>query len=106
MGDGGNGMVANHRNWVSVFIVVCTVARSLEILRPGAEWSVSDSTVTWLDKTQTKPTLAEILDGIAQCRDQQNQMQNDIFNINLATNTITQKFPSLIDLLKQRGQLQ
>lgn len=29
-------------------------------LRPGAEWSISDGEITWLDTEQTQPTDAEI----------------------------------------------
>ena len=39
------------------------VTAALQSLRPGAEWSVNGETyegLTWLDKTQTKPTEEEI----------------------------------------------
>jgi hypothetical protein len=37
-----------------------TKADALQSLRPGAQWSMSDNILEWLDKTQTRPTDAEI----------------------------------------------
>ena len=39
------------------------ISDALQILRPGAEWSISDNLynkIEWLDKTQTKPTEEEV----------------------------------------------
>ena len=39
------------------------ISDALQILRPGAEWNISDnlySKLEWLDKSQTKPTEEEI----------------------------------------------
>lgn len=39
------------------------LARALQQLRPGAEWSVQGNAyadLQWLDKVQTKPTLGEV----------------------------------------------
>ena len=39
------------------------IGEALFVLRPGAEWNVTDDVYTgieWLDKNQTKPTLEEV----------------------------------------------
>ena len=39
------------------------IGQALLVLRPGAEWNVTDDVYTgieWLDKNQTKPTLEEV----------------------------------------------
>ena len=39
------------------------ISDALQILRPGAEWNISDNlyiNLEWLDKSQTKPTEEEI----------------------------------------------
>ena len=39
------------------------IGQALLVLRPGAEWNVTDDVYTgieWLDKDQTKPTLEEV----------------------------------------------
>ena len=45
------------------------ISDALQILRPGAEWSISGnlySNLEWLDKTQTKPTEDEINAKVAE----------------------------------------
>ena len=45
------------------------ISDALQILRPGAEWSISDnlySNLEWLDKTQTMPTEDEVNAKIAE----------------------------------------
>ena len=45
------------------------ISDALQILRPGAEWSISDnlySNLEWLDKTQTKPTEDELNAKVAE----------------------------------------
>ena len=45
------------------------ISDALQILRPGAEWSISGnlySNLEWLDKTQTKPTEDEVNTKIAE----------------------------------------
>ena len=48
------------------------ISDALQILRPGAEWSISDNLynkIEWLDKTQTKPTEEEVNAGYQALRD-------------------------------------
>lgn len=42
-----------------------TLVRVLNHLRPGAEWAITGSEITWLDQTQAQPTDAELLAGKA-----------------------------------------
>lgn len=37
-----------------------TIAKALYSLRPGAEWSIREDQLEWLDQTQSCPTDAEI----------------------------------------------
>jgi hypothetical protein len=41
------------------------ISRSIAFIRPGAEFVLTNDELTWLDKTQPEPTLAEIEAGIA-----------------------------------------
>jgi hypothetical protein len=44
------------------------IIRAINLLRPGASWSMTDadfSTLIWLDRTQTTPTLDEVNAAIA-----------------------------------------
>ena len=44
------------------------IRKALKDLRAGAEWALTGddySNIEWLDQTQTKPTLAEIENAIA-----------------------------------------
>ena len=48
------------------------ISDALQILRPGAEWNISDnlySKLEWLDKSQTKPTEEEINIKITQLKE-------------------------------------
>jgi hypothetical protein len=48
------------------------ISDALQILRPGAEWNISDnlySKLEWLDKSQTKPTEEEINIKISQLKE-------------------------------------
>ena len=45
--------------------------RALEALKPNSEWAVTGdqySRLTWLDKTQTKPTEEEVITKVAELR--------------------------------------
>jgi len=42
-----------------------TTVKALQSLRPGAEWSIRDDQLEWLDKTQSRPSDAEIQAEIA-----------------------------------------
>lgn len=88
---------------------LCRISEVIDSIRPGATWIVTNddlNTLVW-NSTQTVPSKIEINAAISQC--QQNdlnvkqQIQNDIFNIKLSTNTGAQKLPYLLDLLQQRG---
>ena len=35
-------------------------ANAIASLKPGAEWSLDENTLTWVDSVQTEPTTAEI----------------------------------------------
>lgn len=41
------------------------IRRAITIIRPNAEFLLNDDVITWLDKVQTEPTMAEIEAGIA-----------------------------------------
>ena len=41
------------------------MGRAITFIRPGAEFVLTNDELTWLDKTQPEPTLAEIEAGIA-----------------------------------------
>jgi hypothetical protein len=90
----------------------CSVPEILENIRPNAQWTISnnDSTTLVWNSTQTIPSTLEIQTAVNTCKadnlDIKNQIKNDIFNLQLSTNTIVQKLPALLDLLKQRGLLQ
>lgn len=93
-------------------LVICTIVEALQLIRPNAEWSLFGtdySTLQWSDKIQTKPTQAEISSAISTCQTNEaalaNQIQTDLFNLNSSTNTVVQKLPVLIDLLRQKGLL-
>ena len=48
------------------------IGQALLVLRPGAEWNVTDDVYTgieWLDKNQTKPTLEEVNTTVAKLND-------------------------------------
>ena len=50
------------------------ISDALQILRPGAEWNISDnlySNLEWLDKSQTKPTEEEIEIKLAELKYQE-----------------------------------
>ena len=50
------------------------VGEALFVLRPGAEWNVTDDVYTgieWLDKNQTKPTLEEVSTTVAKLNDEE-----------------------------------
>lgn len=90
----------------------CNVADALNVLRPGAEWLLTGNNyggITWLDAGQSKPSRQAVLDQIQLCltteQNNRNQMQNDIYNIRLSSNTADTKLNALIDLLRLRGQL-
>ena len=40
--------------------MIINKGNALDILRPKAEWILSDGELTWLDETQTQPTDLEI----------------------------------------------
>lgn len=42
-----------------------TITKALYSLRPGAEWSIRDDQLEWLDQKQTRPTDAEIQAEVA-----------------------------------------
>ena len=42
-----------------------TTGQALQSLKPGAEWSLRDDVLEWLDTEQTEPTQAEIDTEIA-----------------------------------------
>lgn len=53
------------------FLVVCTIATALQTIRPGAQWTVTDesySTLSWVDKSQAKPTENEVSAAIQGCK--------------------------------------
>ena len=90
----------------------CDGTDVLQIIRPKAQWiwkGTDYSGLEWVDKVQSKPTLSEIQSAITNCQANvilsKQKIANDIFNINVSTNTIQTKFQSLIDLMKLRGQL-
>lgn len=39
------------------------IVKAIQFIRPDAEFSISGTDLTWLDKTQVKPTDAEIAKG-------------------------------------------
>ena len=45
------------------------ISRAITFIRPGAEFLLNNDELTWLDKTQTEPTKAEIEAGIAAFKD-------------------------------------
>tara|TARA_B100000941_G_scaffold285739_1_gene258190 strand:+ start:554 stop:928 length:375 start_codon:yes stop_codon:yes gene_type:complete len=50
------------------------IGQALLVLRPGAEWNVTNDVYTgieWLDKTQTKPTLEEVSTTLAVLNDEE-----------------------------------
>ena len=50
------------------------IAEALFVLRPGAEWNVTDDVYTgieWLDKNQTKPTLEEVSTTVTRLNDEE-----------------------------------
>jgi len=50
------------------------IGEALFVLRPGAEWNVTDDVYTgieWLDKNQTKPTLEEVYTTVARLNDEE-----------------------------------
>ncbi len=52
-------------------VITCTMADALQTLRPGAEWALTGSTysgLTWIDAAQVKPTSAEVVSAIQDCR--------------------------------------
>ena len=40
------------------------MSRAIAFIRPNAEFLLNNDEITWLDKTQTQPTLDEIKAGI------------------------------------------
>lgn len=50
------------------------IGQALLVLRPGAEWNVTDDVYTgieWLDKNQTKPTLEEVSTTVVKLNDEE-----------------------------------
>ena len=50
------------------------IGEALFVLRPGAEWNVTDDVYTgieWLDKNQTKPTLEEVNTTVTRLNDEE-----------------------------------
>ena len=50
------------------------IGEALFVLRPGAEWNVTDDVYTgieWLDKNQTKPTLEEVSTTVVKLNDEE-----------------------------------
>ena len=50
------------------------IGEALFVLRPGAEWNVTDNVYTgieWLDKNQTKPTLEEVNTTVTRLNDEE-----------------------------------
>ena len=50
------------------------IGEALFVLRPGAEWNVTDDVYTgieWLDKNQTKPTLEEVYTTVSRLNDEE-----------------------------------
>jgi len=50
------------------------IGQALLVLRPGAEWNVTDDVYTgieWLDKNQTKPTLEEVSTTVTRLNDEE-----------------------------------
>ena len=50
------------------------IGQALLVLRPGAEWNVTNDVYTgieWLDKNQTKPTLEEVSTTVAKLNDEE-----------------------------------
>lgn len=83
----------------------CDVQSVLQMLRPGAEWSISNNdvvTLVWLS-TQTVPTKPEVLAAVATCRSDlaarktlKAQSRVDVKNSGL---TIGQRLQALLILL-------
>ena len=41
------------------------LGKVLQTIRPAARWSLTDDELIWLDESQTKPTQAELIKGLA-----------------------------------------
>ncbi len=96
----------------SISFASCKTSDVLPTIRPGAQWAMNNndlSTLVWLS-TQTVPTQSEVNTAISACltttANNIKQMQNDIFNVKLSTNTAATKLSALIDFLQLKGQLQ
>lgn len=62
-------------------LIICTIVDSLSIIRPNAIWNLSGDSyegLEWLDTKQTKPTKAEIDNGIANCQVSKDKLISDI----------------------------
>jgi hypothetical protein len=105
-------MQFNMKKWANIFLA-CTLWRALQDLRPGATFYVDLASSTWVQTTDPRgiPADYELLSAMYRCEDDINktsgpQIQADVFNLQNSTNTVIQKLPALIDLLKIRGLLQ
>lgn len=61
-------------NMVRPFLIACTLAQTLQTLRPKAEWAIrgsSYSDMEWLDKSQSKPTQEEVATAMSACESAQ-----------------------------------
>jgi hypothetical protein len=57
--------------YLAQILIACTFVEALQSLRPGAEWTVVNDSYTalqWLDQTQTRPTNAQMLTEIQNCK--------------------------------------
>jgi hypothetical protein len=85
---------------------LCRIEDGITRARPGAVWVMNDSAyekLTWLDITQSKPTLQEVLAGVDGCRNEESSRfrlkDAARFAVKSSTTTTTQKINALILLL-------
>lgn len=100
------------KKWANI-LLACTVTQALQDLRPGATFFVDTSSSAYVQTADPRgvPSGFELVSTMFRCETALvsnfgPQIQNDVFNLQNSTNTVIQKLPALIDLLKIKGLLQ
>jgi len=100
------------KKWANI-LLACTITQALQDLRPGATYFVdlTSSTMVQTNDPRGVPNQYELFSYLSNCEKAivtnfGPQIQTDVFNLQNSTNTVVQKLPALIDLLKIKGLLQ
>lgn len=71
----------------------------LPVIRPGAEWAVTDNNLSWLDKQQPRPTVLEIQNAITACKSQPDLKTQALIDVKNDTLSSQARIDALLKVL-------